>query len=119
MTRSTGGRVEPGETPREGARRELFEETGVAADPLPRLPVRATAATASGRSPGWVGGVRCGTGPADRAISGWLPVGSWPVRPRRFRRAVAGRTMGGGVCRTGVRRCPGSGRRPEGERPWS
>ncbi|OIJ65293.1 DNA mismatch repair protein MutT [Streptomyces mangrovisoli] len=26
-----GGRVEPGETPREGARRELFEETGVAA----------------------------------------------------------------------------------------
>ncbi|MEU9535733.1 NUDIX domain-containing protein [Streptomyces sp. NPDC048213] len=30
-----GGRVEPGETPREGARRELFEETGVEAELLP------------------------------------------------------------------------------------
>ncbi|WP_307825651.1 NUDIX domain-containing protein [Streptomyces sp. MBT33] len=32
-----GGRVDPGETPREAARRELFEETGVRADlhPVP------------------------------------------------------------------------------------
>ncbi|WP_239167097.1 NUDIX domain-containing protein [Catellatospora coxensis] len=31
-----GGRVEPGETPREGAARELFEETGVRAELLDR-----------------------------------------------------------------------------------
>lgn len=36
-----GGRVEPGETPREGARRELFEENGVEADLLPE-PAAAT-----------------------------------------------------------------------------
>ncbi|WP_326731817.1 NUDIX domain-containing protein [Streptomyces phaeochromogenes] len=36
-----GGRVEPGETPREGARRELFEETGVEAELLPE-PAAAT-----------------------------------------------------------------------------
>ncbi|MER5405652.1 NUDIX domain-containing protein [Streptomyces sp. NPDC002769] len=36
-----GGRVEPGETPREGARRELFEETGVEAELL-REPAAAT-----------------------------------------------------------------------------
>jgi 8-oxo-dGTP diphosphatase len=30
-----GGQVEPGETPREGARRELFEETGLDAELLP------------------------------------------------------------------------------------
>ncbi|MGW2477457.1 NUDIX domain-containing protein [Streptomyces sp. NPDC001665] len=36
-----GGRVEPGETPREGARRELFEETGVEAGLLPE-PAAAT-----------------------------------------------------------------------------
>ncbi|MFD3679143.1 NUDIX domain-containing protein [Streptomyces sp. NPDC058613] len=36
-----GGRVEPGETPREGARRELFEETGVEAELLPE-PASAT-----------------------------------------------------------------------------
>ncbi|WP_405901427.1 NUDIX domain-containing protein [Streptomyces sp. NBC_00727] len=36
-----GGRVEPGETPREGARRELFEETGVEAELLP-VPAAAT-----------------------------------------------------------------------------
>ncbi|MFE6766712.1 NUDIX domain-containing protein [Streptomyces sp. NPDC057689] len=36
-----GGRVESGETPREGARRELFEETGVAAELLPE-PAAAT-----------------------------------------------------------------------------
>jgi 8-oxo-dGTP diphosphatase len=31
-----GGKVEPGETPRGGAIRELFEETGVRAEPLAR-----------------------------------------------------------------------------------
>jgi 8-oxo-dGTP diphosphatase len=31
-----GGKVEPGETPREGAVRELFEETGLRVTPLPR-----------------------------------------------------------------------------------
>ncbi|MFE5142862.1 NUDIX domain-containing protein [Streptomyces fagopyri] len=36
-----GGRVEPGETPREGARRELFEETGIEAELL-REPAAAT-----------------------------------------------------------------------------
>lgn len=36
-----GGRVESGETPREGARRELFEETGVEAELLPE-PAAAT-----------------------------------------------------------------------------
>ncbi|MCX4782299.1 NUDIX domain-containing protein [Streptomyces sp. NBC_01264] len=36
-----GGRVEPGETPREGARRELFEETGIAVELLPE-PAAAT-----------------------------------------------------------------------------
>jgi 8-oxo-dGTP diphosphatase len=36
-----GGRVEPGETPREGARRELFEETGIEAGLLPE-PAAAT-----------------------------------------------------------------------------
>ncbi|MFF3209317.1 NUDIX domain-containing protein [Streptomyces sp. NPDC002886] len=36
-----GGSVEPGETPREGARRELFEETGIAVDLLPE-PAAAT-----------------------------------------------------------------------------
>ncbi|WP_083646504.1 NUDIX hydrolase [Kitasatospora sp. CB01950] len=30
-----GGRVEPGETPREGAIRELFEETGLRVEPFP------------------------------------------------------------------------------------
>ncbi|MFH8658540.1 NUDIX domain-containing protein [Streptomyces afghaniensis] len=36
-----GGRVEPGETPREGARRELFEETGIEVELLPQ-PAAAT-----------------------------------------------------------------------------
>ncbi|MFF1342931.1 MULTISPECIES: NUDIX domain-containing protein [unclassified Streptomyces] len=36
-----GGRVEPGETPREGARRELFEETGIEVELLPE-PAAAT-----------------------------------------------------------------------------
>ncbi|WP_323137274.1 NUDIX hydrolase [Streptomyces sp. NBC_01619] len=36
-----GGRVEPGETPREGARRELFEETGIEVELLPE-PASAT-----------------------------------------------------------------------------
>ncbi|MFJ7629211.1 NUDIX hydrolase [Streptomyces sp. NPDC097595] len=44
-----GGRVEPGETPREGARRELFEETGVAAELLPEPAV----ATVRSYHPRW------------------------------------------------------------------
>ncbi|MFE1312442.1 NUDIX domain-containing protein [Streptomyces sp. NPDC058755] len=44
-----GGRVEPGETPREGARRELFEETGVKAELLPEPAV----ATVRSYGPGW------------------------------------------------------------------
>ncbi|MGW1734248.1 NUDIX domain-containing protein [Streptomyces sp. NPDC001999] len=36
-----GGRAEPGETPREGGRRELFEETGIEAGLLPE-PAAAT-----------------------------------------------------------------------------
>ncbi|MFH8462636.1 NUDIX domain-containing protein [Streptomyces sp. NPDC017991] len=36
-----GGKVDPGETPREAARRELFEETGVQAD-LHAVPAAAT-----------------------------------------------------------------------------
>ncbi|MCF3133799.1 NUDIX hydrolase [Streptomyces olivochromogenes] len=44
-----GGRVEPGETPREGARRELFEETGVEAELLPQP----AAATVRSYRPEW------------------------------------------------------------------
>lgn len=44
-----GGRVEPGETPREGARRELFEETGVQVELLPEP----AAATVRSYSPEW------------------------------------------------------------------
>ncbi|MFI8243609.1 NUDIX domain-containing protein [Streptomyces sp. NPDC085866] len=44
-----GGRVEPGETPREGARRELFEETGVEVELLPEP----AAATVRSYRPGW------------------------------------------------------------------
>jgi len=44
-----GGRVELGETPREGARRELFEETGVEAELLPEP----AAATVRSYHPEW------------------------------------------------------------------
>lgn len=44
-----GGRVEPGETPREGARRELFEETGIEAELLPEP----AAATVRSYRPEW------------------------------------------------------------------
>jgi 8-oxo-dGTP diphosphatase len=44
-----GGRVEPGETPREGARRELFEETGLEVELLPEP----TAVTVRPYRPEW------------------------------------------------------------------
>jgi 8-oxo-dGTP diphosphatase len=44
-----GGRVEPGETPREGARRELFEETGIEVELLPEP----AAATVRSYRPEW------------------------------------------------------------------
>lgn len=44
-----GGKVDPGETPREAARRELFEETGVRAD----LHVVPAAATVRSYHPDW------------------------------------------------------------------
>ncbi|WP_327256391.1 NUDIX hydrolase [Streptomyces sp. NBC_01244] len=44
-----GGKVDPGETPREAARRELFEETGVRAEPQ-AVPA---AATVRSYRPGW------------------------------------------------------------------
>ncbi|WP_405834829.1 NUDIX domain-containing protein [Streptomyces sp. NBC_01176] len=49
-----GGRVEPGETPREGARRELFEETGVEAELL-REPAAATVRSYHPRWPATLG----------------------------------------------------------------
>ncbi|MGC4948802.1 NUDIX domain-containing protein [Streptomyces sp. DT224] len=49
-----GGRVEPGETPREAARRELLEETGVAAELLPE-PAAATVRSYHPRWPATLG----------------------------------------------------------------
>ncbi|MFD5059031.1 MULTISPECIES: NUDIX domain-containing protein [unclassified Streptomyces] len=44
-----GGRVEPGETPREGGRRELFEETGIEVELQPEP----AAATVRSYHPEW------------------------------------------------------------------
>ncbi|MEV4196130.1 NUDIX hydrolase [Streptomyces toxytricini] len=100
-----GGRVEPGETPREAARRELFEETGVRARLLPE-PAAATVRSYRAGAPACLGlsyaavvdgavplvaegGQEVGWVSLRRGWTGWFPEDA--ARVRRY----AGRLRGG------------------------
>ncbi|WP_244305575.1 NUDIX domain-containing protein [Kitasatospora cheerisanensis] len=72
-----GGAVEPGETPREGAARELREETGLAVRLLPRRPPPPSARTSA----------------VCRRPSG-CRTPRWSTRPRRSRRRTTSRPPG-------------------------
>lgn len=75
-----GGQVDPGETPREAARRELFEETGVRAELLPAP----AAVTVRSYHPGWPATMsasfvtvvdrRTPLTPEDGCPTAWLPL---------------------------------------------
>ncbi|WP_234011923.1 MULTISPECIES: NUDIX hydrolase [unclassified Streptomyces] len=91
-----GGQVEPGETPREGARRELFEETGVEAELLPE-PATATVRSYHPRWPATLGlsyAAIVDSGTPLHAESGqpaaWMPLNEdwdscFPEDPSRIR----------------------------------
>lgn len=76
-----GGKPEPGETPRQAAVRELYEETGIQAEPA-ALQYRGSRVTSAANEPGW----------RLHAEVFVLPAGGWAGQRLRVRAEIEEQT---------------------------